>query len=153
MCCLCLHVKKSCKQPPKINAQSMKKTMKKSHCFGMTYCSNLGVSLEGLRALKWEPKSHMWRSRSKKSKKNLIFGVHFWVGNPSGLKKASPESIFGPLEVNFGGSRGRISWIFALNFCLLICTSHFAELILTDNVCLNDAHDSLIKFNNTMSCF
>ena len=72
--------------------------------------------MEGLRALKWEPKSHMWRSRSKK---DLIFGRPFLSQQSFGVEKASwgsPESILGPLEVNFGGSRGRISWIFAVHF-------------------------------------
>ena len=56
----------------------------------------------------------------RKSKKNLIFGRPFLGRQFIGVEKASwgsPGSIFGPLEVNFGGSRGPISWIFALNFC------------------------------------
>ena len=123
-----LACKKTSKKPPKIHAKCMKKTIKRTYCFARTYFSHLGLNLEGLGTLKWEPKSHIWRPKLKKSEKKLIFGRPFLDQHSFRVEKiswGSPESISGPLEVNFNDSRGRISWIFALNFCLLICTPNW----------------------------
>ena len=93
------------------------------------FCENVfftfGTQFGGSRDSKMGAKiSHL----APKTTKKLIFGRPFLDQHSFRVEKVSwgsPESIFGPLEVNFNDSRGRISWIFALNFCLLICTPHW----------------------------
>ena len=94
-----LACKKTSKKPPKIHAKCMKKTIKRTYCFARTYFSHLGLNLEGLGTLKWEPKSHIWRPKLKKRQKKLIFGrpfYDFWISIPSGLKRSpgAPQSRF-----------------------------------------------------------
>ena len=120
-----LACKKTSKKPPKIHAKCMKKTIKRTYCFARTYFSHFGPNLEGLGALKWEPKSGSFGPKTEKMSKKRRPFLDQHSFRVEKVSWGSPESIFGPLEVNFNDSRGRISWIFALNFCLLICTPNW----------------------------
>ena len=116
-----LACKKTSKKPPKIHAKCMKKTIKRTYCFVRTYFShfgpNLGLKNPGFLRI-------FFPQGSKKSKKGRPFlDQHSLMVEK--VSWGSPESIFGPLEVNFNDSRGRFSWIFAPNFCLLICTPNW----------------------------